>query len=94
MTGFWLLQLYKGKDDDILKIMGICLIMDLVLGSFFLFSIPPGTMWIVYAINLTIDIPFVGVEKKISGMDNATYISLLIPDILCLVFALASKIFR
>ena len=94
MTGFWLLQLYTGKDDDILKIMGICLLMDLVLGSFFLFSIPPGTMWIVYAINLTIDIPLVGVEKKISGMDNATYISLLVPDIFCLVIALASKFFR
>ena len=93
MTGLGFLMMYDGKDEDLLKIIGICFIIDFTLVIYFLWAITIYRMWAVYLINLVLDALFLAVDKKIYKWDKVTYISSLVPDIFWLVMALIPKFF-
>lgn len=93
MTGLGFLMMYDENDEDLLKIIGICFIIDFTLVIYFLWAITIYRMWAVYLINLVLDALFLAMDKKIYKWDKATYISTLVPDIFWLVMALIPKIF-
>ena len=93
MTGLGFLMMYDGNDEDLLKIIGICFIIDFALVIYFLWAITIYRMWAVYLINLVLDALFLAMDKKIYKWDKVTYISSLVPDIFWLVMALIPKFF-
>ena len=94
MTGLGFLMMYDGNDEDLLKIIGICFIIDFTLVIYFILAITIYRMWAVYLINLVLDVLFLAMDKKIYKWDKVTYISSLVPDIFWLVMALIPKFFR
>lgn len=93
MTGLGFLMMYDGNDEDLLKIIGICFIIDFTLVIYFILAITIYRMWAVYLINLVLDTLFLAMDKKIYKWDKVTYISSLVPDIFWLVMALIPKFF-
>ena len=65
MTGLGFLMMYDGNDEDLLKIIGICFIIDFTLVIYFILAITIYRMWAVYFINLVLDALFLAMDKKI-----------------------------
>lgn len=91
MTWLGFLIMYDGNDEDLLKIIGICFVIDFTLVIYFLFAVTIYGMWAVYLINLIVDIPVLLMDKKLYNWDRTTYICTLVPDIFWLVMALIPK---
>ena len=75
------------------KIICICFVMDMALNLYFVWAITKYRMWIVYLINLILDVPYLTAEKKMSNWDRTTYICTLFPDVYWLVFFLLVHVF-
>lgn len=93
MTLLGFLIMYDGNYEDLFKIICICFVMDMALNLYFVLAITKYRMWIVYLINLILDVPYLTVEKKMSNWDRTTYICTLFPDVYWLVFSLLVHVF-
>ena len=93
MTLLGFLMMYDGNDEDLFKIICICFVMDMALNLYFVWAITKYRMWIVYLINLILDVPYLTAEKKMSNWDRTTYICTLFPDVYWLVFFLLVHVF-
>ena len=58
MTLIGFIMMYDGNDEDLFKIICICFVMDMALNLYFVWAITKYRMWIVYLINLVLDVPF------------------------------------
>ena len=93
MTLLGFLMMYDGNYEDLFKIICICFVMDMALNLYFVWAITKYRMWIVYLINLILDVPYLTAEKKMSNWDRTTYICTLFPDVYWLVFSLLVHVF-
>ena len=93
MTLLGFIIMYDGNDEDLFKIICICFVMDMALNLYFVWAITKYRMWIVYLINLVLDVPYLTAEKKMCNWDRTTYICTLFPDVYWLVFSLLEHVF-
>ena len=93
MTLLGFIMMYDGNDKDLFKIICICFVMDMALNLYFVWAITKYRMWVVYLINLVLDVPYLTAEKKMCNWDRTTYIWTRFPDVYWLVFSLLVDIF-